>query len=381
MRRLERAPVGLRLHVARDRVLSGSASSRARRARAARAERPRAAPSRRAGGRPGDQERAREREERVPADRLQDVVRARRARARARSRPAPRRRVNGRRRACPRGRRAGSAPIPIASAFGSEVSLVTSWTTTGIVPTCSRRSSSRDGGAQRGIVAAGASARGTGETNANSAASPTNAGAARSHQRSPTQPREPHHDRERDAEEDERAAEREPAAEDRLDVARVREAVAAIPPELERPSNGSSATQSSAKPSIPSSIPVPSGPGRRLAREARARSARRRAKTAELDEPPPSQSRRARRGRTTPRAWSSARGEVRRARRGAAGAATTGPRLPEEPRGDRPDRGEHDERRAAARPAVTPRFSGCRASVGLAARPRPRAGSRAGTRR
>ena len=82
--------------------------------------------------------------------------------------------------------------------------------------------------------------------------------------RDPPEPRQqlrqPHRDQHGQAEEQELDAEREPATEDHGAVALVRLVVAALPPRGDERSNGTVTSQTSPKPSIASSIPVPIGP-------------------------------------------------------------------------------------------------------------------------
>ena len=359
-----------------DRVLERQRErGRARRARAARAARPPAAPSRRAAGatrragtRPGTR-RARTsrstsgcgRRSRWPSS---WAITTRTSRA-----------VNGPSTSVSQRTTRRLAPMPIASAFGSDVSLCTSSTTTGIAADVLALLELRTAARSRGIVEPVGRDEVRGDEREQRARAPTNTGAASSHQRSPTRRASPITIASASAEEHELDAEREPAAEDRLRVAGVREAVPARPPELEHVERQLREPRASAKPSIPSSIPVPIGP----AADSRAKRAPRRANatrtassTSDVRDPeqPADPLERAARDAAPPPGRASAR-------RGAAAAATTARAdRQRQPGRDRP--GRRRARRASRGAARGAR--GSRGLERLLAR-RPRAGSRAGTRR
>ncbi len=151
-------------------------------------------------------------------------------------------------------------PIPIASAFGSEVTSRHVLDVDRHVPDVllrlelRRRSRAAPGSCRRCVES------GTAPTKAKRSAEADERGCGGHHQ-SPTSLRaRPITIAERDAEEHELAAEREPAAEQvPRSSRRARRGGAAATRGSSTP-NGSSTAQTRAKPSIPSSIPVPTGP-------------------------------------------------------------------------------------------------------------------------
>ena len=272
---------------------SGSASScEDDQRRAARAARPRARPipPRRRATRlirnaPG------KREERVPGDRLPDVVALRRARARARSRPAPRRREPSVEERVPDHDPAARRRCPSVSAFGSDVSLRDVLDPTGTCPTRGLPLELGDASPAARDRRAGGSASGRARRTRRAARARRRPARPRSHHQFADERASPITIASADAEEDElerRAPSQPPSTV--VQVALVAHAVAPGPPEPEHVERELGEPEER-EPEHAEQHPGADRPRRRLAGE-RGRPARRRARTrASSTTTPASQSR------------------------------------------------------------------------------------------